>query len=163
MSDKSSWPTVSGPFGCNPWHTNLSDFTRLIEEHPMLYAGNMALKYLNLRVDTRNGQFLVFNEQKQHIEADVVVAAARATSVRKKDAGKGGAVSRVYMICDAYESGVGKGRDGVQVENPYAADPGVNADCHEAWGIGYAEGLSYRFEREGNTPDWAAAILGKAA
>lgn len=56
-------------------------------------------------------------------------------------------ISKVFMICVAYEQGVGKGQDGSKDRNPYA--PGT--DCHEAWGYGYEEGerMSKRQGREG--------------
>jgi len=50
------------------------------------------------------------------------------------------AVSRVYMICHAYEAGVGKGRDGQDVPNPYPTNAPLSAELHEAWGYGYDEG-----------------------
>lgn len=45
-------------------------------------------------------------------------------------------VSKVYRICHAYEAGVGKGRDGDAVANPYRE----GTDEHEAWGYGFEEG-----------------------
>lgn len=56
-------------------------------------------------------------------------------------------VSEVYMICHAYEAGVGKGRDGSPDRNPYPNDGGINSKCHEAWGYGYAEGRDYRADQ----------------
>lgn len=42
-------------------------------------------------------------------------------------------ISKVFMICDAYEAGYGKGQQLRQCENPYM----FKDDCHEAWQIGY--------------------------
>ena len=45
-------------------------------------------------------------------------------------------VSKVYMICNAYESGIGHGLQQDGMKNPYS----VGSDEREAWGIGYQEG-----------------------
>lgn len=47
------------------------------------------------------------------------------------------AITKVFMICVAYEQGVGKGHDGSADHNAY--EPGT--DEHEAWQHGYEEGL----------------------
>jgi len=54
-----------------------------------------------------------------------------------------GGISPVYMVCHAYEAGVGKGRSGIEIANPYDDSPGLNAQCHEAWQYGYAEGREW--------------------
>ena len=46
-------------------------------------------------------------------------------------------VSKVYMICNAYESGIGHGLKKDGLCNPYT--PGT--DEHEAYGVGYQEGV----------------------
>jgi len=46
-------------------------------------------------------------------------------------------ISKVYIICNAYESGVGHGLQGDNLPNPY--DP--LSDEYEAYDIGYKEGL----------------------
>ena len=45
-------------------------------------------------------------------------------------------ISKVFMICDAYEAGYGKGQQLRQVENPYLE----TSECYEAWNIGYKLG-----------------------
>lgn len=45
-------------------------------------------------------------------------------------------ISKVFMICDAYEAGYGKGLQLRDCENPY-----VPGECSEAWDIGYALGM----------------------
>ncbi len=47
-------------------------------------------------------------------------------------------VSKVYMICTAYESGIGHGLKLDGVSNPYAA----HTDEREAWQTGYDEGAN---------------------
>lgn len=42
-------------------------------------------------------------------------------------------VSKVFMICDAYEAGYGKGQQLRETVNPYLE----TTECHEAWQIGY--------------------------
>lgn len=46
-------------------------------------------------------------------------------------------VTKTYMICTAYESGMGHGLKKSGKCNPYAA----GTEEHEAWGIGYDEGV----------------------
>lgn len=45
-------------------------------------------------------------------------------------------VSKVYMICNAYESGMGHGLQQDRVSNPYVP----RSDESEAWQYGYDEG-----------------------
>ena len=51
-------------------------------------------------------------------------------------------VSKIFMICNAYESGVGHGMKNDGLENPYI--PG--SDEHEAYDIGYQEGVETKKE-----------------
>ena len=44
--------------------------------------------------------------------------------------------TKIYMICVAYESGVGHGMRKNGYKNPYRA----GTEEHEAWGYGYKEG-----------------------
>lgn len=57
-------------------------------------------------------------------------------------------VTHVYMICIAYESGVGKGVDNRDRDNPYTTKGGgINAQCHEAWQHGYDRGQEIRKDK----------------
>lgn len=58
-------------------------------------------------------------------------------------------VTHVYMICVAYEAGVGKGIDARDTDNPYptGGDP-INRQCHEAWQHGYDRGEYIRLQRK---------------
>ena len=59
---------------------------------------------------------------------------------------------RVWFICDAYESGIGKGLKGNEVTvhlNPYATDTETNKDAYYAYNHGYQEGVKRR-ERTNN-------------
>ena len=51
-------------------------------------------------------------------------------------------VSKVYMICNAYESGVGHGYQADDVENPYP----ITSNEFEAFDIGYNEGVDQKNE-----------------
>lgn len=57
-------------------------------------------------------------------------------------------VSKVYMICFAYEQGMGSGLKRNGVSNPYKP----SSDEHEAWGIGYSEGEKRAVEEEQDAP-----------
>lgn len=41
-------------------------------------------------------------------------------------------LSKVFMICDAYEAGYGKGQQLRDAPNPF-----LDAECSEAWQIGF--------------------------
>jgi len=53
-------------------------------------------------------------------------------------------ISRVFMICDAYEAGYGKGLDKRECGNPYKE----GTESHEAWTIGYTLGYKRSLEAE---------------
>lgn len=58
------------------------------------------------------------------------------------------AISRVFMICDAYESGMGHGlqQDGHYNGSLYFSDP----ECAEAYTIGYELGAERAKEEKDN-------------
>ena len=51
-------------------------------------------------------------------------------------------VSRVFEICNAYESGVGHGVQADGACNPYEED----SELHEAYGLGYEQGIEMKLE-----------------
>lgn len=61
-------------------------------------------------------------------------------------------ISRVFMICDAYEAGYGKGLDKRECGNPFLE----GTDTKEAWTIGYTLGYKRALESE-RTKQIAAA------
>lgn len=67
--------------------------------------------------------------------------------------------SKVFMICVAYEQGMGSGLQRNGVSNPYAK---AAAEEHEAWSVGYSEGedIANRAEKEERDfPEEKAAIV----
>lgn len=56
------------------------------------------------------------------------------------------AISKVYMICNAYESGVGHGVNDDKLPNPFSKDK--EPDLYEAYDIGYRHGLEMREENK---------------
>ena len=44
--------------------------------------------------------------------------------------------NKIFMICDAYESGVGKGKANKDTCNPYP----YGSDCYKAWMFGWEFG-----------------------
>jgi hypothetical protein len=77
---KSEWPTRGPDF--NAWHENVALFAQVIQENPGLWLIDSDLKYLNLRIDTRGGEFLVTCRDGEAISADRVVKAARAARAK---------------------------------------------------------------------------------
>lgn len=57
-------------------------------------------------------------------------------------------ITKVFRICDAYESGIGTGLDGCNLRNPYIE----GTDEYEAWDIGYTEG-NRRIKKFGAIPE----------
>lgn len=82
---KSEWPTRGPDF--NAWHTNLTDFVKMIEASDGLWLVDSDLKYLNLRIDTRTGDFLVFARDDEGVSADRVAKAASEAAARKLNGG----------------------------------------------------------------------------
>ena len=71
-----AWPTRGPDF--NPWHDSVAAFAALIEANPGLWLRDMSLKYLELRIDTRDGRFIVFDRDHKRISPDRAEIAARA-------------------------------------------------------------------------------------
>ncbi|MDG4719385.1 hypothetical protein [Thalassospira aquimaris] len=74
---RDKWPNTGDP---NKWFLHAGDFMKEICSAPGFWCLNSNLKYLTIRVDTRDGQrFKVYGRDgKQEIDADVVIEAARA-------------------------------------------------------------------------------------
>jgi len=54
-----AWPFMAGPGGCNPWFRDAAAFVALVQDHPSAWLEYSDAKYLNVRIDTRSGDFLV--------------------------------------------------------------------------------------------------------
>jgi len=59
------------------WHKDVALFTKIVQENPGLWLVDPDLKYLNIRLDTRGGEFLVTCGDGEAVSADRVVKAAR--------------------------------------------------------------------------------------
>lgn len=68
------WPVVNADVG-NPWHPNLSEFVAILGRHEGFWTMDYALKYLNIRVDTRSGHFVLMDRDDNRISADSVLDA----------------------------------------------------------------------------------------
>ncbi len=70
------WP-ARGP-DYNRWNENFELFAQIVQQNPGLWLVDSDLKYLNFRVDTRSGSFLLFcRNGEEKISPDRVVDAAR--------------------------------------------------------------------------------------
>lgn len=74
------WPTRGPEF--NPWHMDAAKFVALIQANPGLWLSDMDLKYLNVRIDTRSGTFIVSGRDDQRVSPDRVVKAAEDAATR---------------------------------------------------------------------------------
>ena len=57
-------------------------------------------------------------------------------------------ISKVFMICNAYESGVGHGHQMDGLANPF--DSKISPECHEAYEIGYQFGVNSKTKEDEN-------------
>ena len=74
------WPK-SGP-DFNRWNLDAAAFAKLIQDHPHLWHMDGPLKYLTLRIDTRDGGFTLTDRDGKPIEPERVVAAALKSAER---------------------------------------------------------------------------------
>lgn len=64
-----AWPSDGVRFA------DAAAFTRLLSEHEGFWGADFALKYLELRIDTRSGHFILKDRDGNRISADRVVCA----------------------------------------------------------------------------------------
>lgn len=72
-----TWPT-SGP-DFNSWNLDLPRFTKLLDDvkdHPW-WCADSQLKYLEIRIDTRDNGFLLFDRDRNRVSPDRVVEAIK--------------------------------------------------------------------------------------
>ena len=74
---RSEWPTRGPDF--NAWHKQFGQLADMVQRNPDLWLKDSALKYLNFRVDTRSGDFLVEDRDGNRISPDRIVTAIRKT------------------------------------------------------------------------------------
>ena len=57
----------------NHWHSKVRTFLAQIASPDWSWASNSRFKYLNIRVDTRNGRFLIFEDQGRRVDIEQVL------------------------------------------------------------------------------------------
>lgn len=69
------WPTVGPDF--NQWYSDFEAFSKLLTDNADLpyWTCDFAIKYINIRLDTRKNNFRLFCEGKEEISPDRIVAA----------------------------------------------------------------------------------------
>jgi hypothetical protein len=76
MSDKSpTQPTAERDDDRHLWQQDAAGFLTRIQPHGDLWLGHSDLKYLTLRVDTRDGAFLLFDREGKPLRMDRVLEA----------------------------------------------------------------------------------------
>ena len=69
------WP-VRGP-DFNQWYTDAAKFLFFVQQHPIAWCRDSRLKYLNIRVDTRSGAFVMFAQDgEEKVTPDDFIRAA---------------------------------------------------------------------------------------
>jgi hypothetical protein len=79
-ADPLAWPKDEQDF--NRWNKDAAALAKLIQDSPRLWLCDSALKYLVLRIDTRDGGFVLADRDGKTIEPERVVRAA--ASAREK-------------------------------------------------------------------------------
>jgi len=69
------WPKQGPDF--NEWNLELSKFADLLERAGAFWCVDTKLKYLSIWTDTRDGAFLIFDEDKNKIEIERVLKAMK--------------------------------------------------------------------------------------
>lgn len=73
------WPEKHGP-EFNRWNGDIGLFAALIKQHPRLWLADSQLKYLDIRVDTRNGHFIIEDRDGNRIEPERVMMACHLST-----------------------------------------------------------------------------------
>ncbi|MBO9421727.1 hypothetical protein J7481_19625 [Labrenzia sp. R4_2] len=70
-----TWPTRGPDF--NRWNVDFGEFAKILEENRDLafWPMDTGLKYLNIRIDTRDNAFLISNDDGKKISPDRVLVA----------------------------------------------------------------------------------------
>ena len=77
QATRAEWPQRGPDF--NLWASDAARFVRLVQANPRLWGKNSQLKYLMLRIDTRDGcYFRLEDRDGQDISPDTVMDAIRA-------------------------------------------------------------------------------------
>lgn len=74
MSEQRAWPHDEP----NGWNLGAAKLVALIEENPFLWLKLTRAKYVELRIDTRDGGFNLFDRDRQPLSPDDIVAAIDA-------------------------------------------------------------------------------------
>ena len=56
----------------NHWHRELKTFLGRVLSNDWSWAENTKFKYINIRVDTRNGSFLVYDDDQNRVDVEQV-------------------------------------------------------------------------------------------
>ena len=73
MEDSTEWPNTGE---MNKWYLDLYRFMAILKDTtPGWWVNDSVLKYLNIRMDTRNGNFRLYGEGQVQVSPDRVLAA----------------------------------------------------------------------------------------
>lgn len=68
------------------WHHRADEFLRVVVEHPFLWLRLSKAKYLDIRVDTRDGGFTLRDRDGNLMDPEEVIAACRESVEQFGDA-----------------------------------------------------------------------------
>lgn len=68
-----TWPSRGPDF--NRWYCDAAAFVALVQKYPSMWLKNWQLKYLDIRIDTRSGHFVLYDRDKQPVSPNAVLEA----------------------------------------------------------------------------------------
>ena len=57
----------------NHWHRDIRAFLDALASPNFCWVDNSRFKYVNIRLDTRNGNFLIYDENKKRVDIEQVL------------------------------------------------------------------------------------------
>lgn len=95
----------------NRWAVDAAAFVSLIQAHPMLWHCDSPLKYLGVRIDTRDGAFFLTDRDGKDIDPDRVLVAIRKAVERFGDGVEGAGPRHPSKLAAAPPAPVPGGQD----------------------------------------------------
>jgi len=80
MSELNDWPTNGAGF--NVWYKELHAMVSVINSNNKMWLINPKLKYLNIRIDTRRGDFVIFDRDRNAVDPNEIREAVREAAKR---------------------------------------------------------------------------------
>lgn len=77
------WPIDTTAIEENRWNEDVFGFLKLVRDNPDAWHFDFDIKYLDIRIDTRDGGFLLFDRDRNRISPQKVLDAIKKVHARK--------------------------------------------------------------------------------